>query len=203
MGRSRLGDSLGEDRRLAERMQAGERRAFEEFVDSFGPRVHRLVKRYVPNAADAEDVTQEVFIDIYRCIGNFRGDSALMTWVYRIAVNHCLRHQQRRRTDSVPYEEEALARLPDWRPGPAESAVQTELRSEVKVALDGLSAEHRNVVILHELHGLTYAECAEMLSVPVGTVKSRLFNAFKRLRVSMSGYVLGESAPCEAASETI
>ena len=185
-------------------MQAGERRAFEEFVDSFGPRVHRLVKRYIPNTADAEDVTQEIFIDIYRCIGNFRGDSALMTWVYRIAVNHCLRRQQRQRADSAPYDEEALARLPDWRPGPAESAVRSELKSEVKVALDGLSEEHRNVVILHELHGLTYTECAAMLKVPVGTVKSRLFNAFKRLRVSMSGYVLGESAAtCEAASETI
>lgn len=192
---------MGDDRRLAQRMKAGERRAYEEFVDSFGPRVHRLVTRHVANAADADDVTQEIFIDIYRGIGGFRGDSALMTWVYRIAVNHCARHAMRRKTDSVPYEDEALGRLPDWRPGPAESAARSELKAQVRGSLDTLTQEHRTVVILHELHGLTYAECAELLSVPVGTVKSRLSNAFRRMRVNLNGYVTGETAPRETASE--
>ena len=194
---------MAEDRRLVRRMQAGERQAYEEFVDSYGPRVHRLVRRHVANPADAEDVTQEIFIDIYRSIDRFRGESALMTWVYRIAVNHCLRAQKRRKGDCLPYDE-TLDRLPDWRPGPSESAVQGELAGQVRGALDQLSGDHRTVVILHELHGMTYTECAEALEIPVGTVKSRLSNAFKRLRVSLSSYVLGESAaPGEPASESV
>src|SRR5258706_16474749 len=76
-------------------MKQGDRRAFEEFVDLYGARVHRLVKRYVDNAEDAADVSQEVFIDLYRGIGSFRGECSIMTWVYRIAVNHCLRHCER------------------------------------------------------------------------------------------------------------
>ena len=183
---------MQDDRRLARRIQQGERRAFEEFVDSYGPRVHRLVKRYVENPSDADDVTQEIFIDLHRCIGGFRGDSALMTWVYRIAVNHCLRHQQRRKPDSIPYEDGALDADGDWRVNPEQSVGKLELSETVHCALGNLSPMHRDVVILHELHGLTYEECAAALAVPVGTVKSRLSNAFKRLRVSLSGYVLGD-----------
>src|SRR5436190_9390152 len=70
---------VADDRRLVRRLQAGERKAYEELVDAYGPRVHRLVKRYVTNPSDSEDVTQEIFIDIYRCIGSFRGESQLMT----------------------------------------------------------------------------------------------------------------------------
>jgi RNA polymerase sigma-70 factor (ECF subfamily) len=184
-------------------MQSGERRAYEEFVDLFGPRVHRLVKRHVQNPSDVDDVTQEIFIDIYRCIANFRGDSALMTWVYRIAVNHCLRHEQQRRADSAPYDENALNALPDWRPGPAEAAARSELKAQVRGSLITLTQDHRTVVILHELHGLTYTECAELLSIPVGTVKSRLSNAFKRMRVNLSEYVLGDAPAGQAASEII
>ena len=190
---------MADDLRLARRMAAGERRAYEEFVDSFGPRIHRLVKRHVSNASDAEDLTQEIFIEIYRCIGRFRGDSALMTWVYRIAVNHCLRHQQRLKPESVAFDD-SLERLPDWRPDPAESAAKAELKGKVEEALGGLSGDHRTVVILHELHGMTYSECAAALEIPVGTVKSRLSNAFKRLRVSLSDYVLGDSAAACAAT---
>lgn len=193
---------MADDKGLAQRMAAGERRAYEEFVDSFGPRIHRLVRRYVANPSDAEDLTQEIFIEIYRCIGRFRGDSALMTWVYRIAVNHCLRHQQRLRPESIAFDD-SLEKLPDWRPDPAESASKTELKGKVQGALGGLSGDHRTVVILHELHGMSYSECAEALEIPVGTVKSRLSNAFKRLRVSLSDYVLGDSAACAAASETV
>lgn len=183
---------MKDDRRLAQQVAVGERRACEELVDSYGPRVHRLVRRYVPNPSDAEDVTQEVFIDLYRCIGKFRGESTLMTWIYRIAVNHCLRFREKSKPDSMPLDD----RIPesDWRADPERSAVRHELFSNVREAVAGLSALHRDVVILHELHGLTYVECAEALQVPVGTVKSRLSNAFRRLRESLSGCVLPERA---------
>ena len=173
-------------------MAGGDRRAFEEFVDTYGARVSRLVKRYVANAADADDVTQEVFIDLYRSIGTFRGHSSLMTWVYRIGVNHCLRHCERNKNGSVPFEDGLLEVDGDWRSNPAQAAVKEELNDYVHGALGQLTEVQRDVVVLHELHGLTYEECAAALEVPVGTVKSRLSNAFKKLRVSLSGYVLGE-----------
>jgi RNA polymerase sigma-70 factor (ECF subfamily) len=184
---------LSNDLLLARRIQQGDRRAFEEFLDSYGARVHRLVRRYVSNESDAEDVTQEIFFDLYRGIGNFRGDAALSTWVYRVAANHCIKHRQRAKPDSLPYEE-TLQAEEDWRADPLRSATKRELSEQVSCALDQLSPLHRDVVILHELHGLTYQECANVLDVPVGTVKSRLSNAFRRLRGVLGSYVLGQSS---------
>lgn len=98
-------------------------------------------------------------------------------------MNHCLRHCQRARPDSVPYEEQALPDE-DWQGDPVRSAVKQELSEQVKEALNHLSPLHSDVVILCELHGLTYRECASILEIPIGTVKSRLSNAFRRLRTS-------------------
>ena len=184
---------------MARRIRQGERKAFAEFLDAYGTRVHRLVRRYVPNPTDAEDVTQEIFCDLYRSIGQFRGDSALGTWVYRIAVNHCLRHCQRSRSDHVPLEETEIE-AQDWRSDPQQAAVKGELKDQVQSALDGLRPHHADVVVLCELHGLTYRECAKVLDIPVGTVKSRLSNAIRRLRVSLTSYVIGESADVVAAA---
>src|SRR5262249_29219916 len=124
-----------------------------------------------------------------------------MTWVYRIAVNHCLKHGEkagshRSYTTNGTYREE----LPDsdWRANPEQSAAKSELGRQVYAELGRLQPMHRDVVILHELHGLTYEECAKALEVPVGTVKSRLSNAFKKMRGGLQGYVLGETAPVHA-----
>jgi RNA polymerase sigma-70 factor (ECF subfamily) len=181
-----------DDIRLAQRIRQGDRRAFAEFVDRFGARVHRLVRRYVENPSDAEDVTQEVFLDLYRNLGGFRGEASLSTWVYRVAVNRCLRYCQRIRPDSVCYDEQTARAEEDWRSDPAQAAAKRELSDKVQDALDQLSPLHQDVVILCQLHGLTYQECATILKVPVGTVKSRLSNAFRRLRASLGGYVGGE-----------
>lgn len=189
------------DKRLVRRLRAGDPKAFAEFLDAFGGRVHRLVRRYVASEADAEDVTQEIFLDLYRGIGGFRGASALGTWVYRVALNHCLKQRARQHPPSEPYED-ALHTQADWQADPARSAAKRELSDQVHGALDNLSPLHRDVVLLHELHGLTYQECAHVLEIPVGTVKSRLFHAFGRLRVSLSGYVLNEPMPlCSSAVE--
>ncbi len=157
-------------------------------MDLYGARVHRLVGRYVANRSDAEDLTQEIFCDLYRCIGSFRGDSALSTWIYRLAVNHCLKYRQRRKPDSVNYEESVI-QASDWQVDPAKSALKADLANHVHSALDNLSPVHYDVVVLCELHGLTYQECAQALNIPVGTVKSRLFNAIRSLRVSLKSYV--------------
>jgi len=196
------GDSVRDDLRLARRIQQGEPHAFEEFVDSYGARIHGLVRRYVVNPSDAEDMTQEIFVHLYRNMGTFRGDSLLSTWVYRVAVNLCLKHCQRARPESLPYEEQTLPAT-NWQADPAQAAAKRELSEQVHNALEQLSPQHQDVVILHELHGLTYQECAQALEIPIGTVKSRLFNAFRRLQASLSAYVQGEAgALCvDAAGE--
>src|SRR5438093_12582892 len=122
-------------------MKQADRRAFEEFVDLYGARVHRLVKRYVDNAEDAADVTQEVFIDLYRGIGSFRGESSIMTWVYRIAVNHCLRHCDRSSKNCAPMSDLSdLSDLSDsyWRSNPEQSAAKSELGDQVYAELGRL-----------------------------------------------------------------
>src|SRR5437763_1906169 len=118
-------------------MQQGDRRAFEDFLGLYGTRVHRLVRRYVANPSDAEDVTQEIFIDLYRSIGQFRGRSALYTWVYRVAVNHCLKSCQRARPETLPLED-AMSNgreKPDWASDPHHAATRTELADHVTGAL--------------------------------------------------------------------
>lgn len=154
--------------------------------------MHRLVRRYVDNVTDAEDVTQEIFCDLYRCLGTFRWDSALSTWIYRVAVNHCLKYRQRRKPDSVNIEE-AEIQVSDWHADPAKSALKSDLASHVRTALENLSPLHYDVVVLCELHGLTYQECARALDIPIGTVKSRLFNAIRCLRSSLSSYVCDDA----------
>lgn len=181
------------DLNLARRIAEGERRAFEELVDRYGPRVHRLVCRYVGQEADAEDVTQEIFLDLYRSIGSYRGESTLATWIYRVSLNHCLRYREKQ-APAVDSIDEVANEPEDHQSDPVRHAARRELSDQVQVALKDLSPVQRDVIVLHELHGLTYRECADVLGVPVGTVKSRLANAFRCLRGSLGAYVLGEAA---------
>jgi len=183
-----------DEKRIVRRIQEGDRRAFEMLLDQYETRVYRLVLRYVPSVADAEDITQEIFLGIYRNICGFRGESSLSTWIYRVAMNHCLEHRRKKRAECMPYEEERLLPASDWRSDPVQVTTRRELSTELEKALEKLSPLHRDVVLLHEMQGLTYQECAKVLGVPVGTVKSRLSNAFSRLRELLGGYV------CEASS---
>lgn len=192
--------AVQDEKRLLKRMQKGEAEAFAEFVDRFGGRVHALARRYTRSEADAEDLTQEVFVALCKSIGNFRGESALGTWVYRVTVNICLKHQGRRPPEAAPLDNLPIA---DSTPTPEEHAARTELSAQVEGALANLSDNHREVVVLHEMHGLTYAECAEALGVPIGTVKSRLFHAFGRLRELLGRYVRGEEEIKPAARSAV
>lgn len=181
---------MHDDMKLAQRIREGEHRAFAEFLDAYGGGVQRLVRQYVRNRTDAEDVMQEIFCDLYRSIGGFQGRSALATWAYRVAVNHCLRYRERTRPDSVPYDDATVEIMTDWRADPAQMAEKGELADRVRCALDALSPRHYDVVILCEMLGLTYQECADALEIPVGTVKSRLSYAFRNLRRSLGDYML-------------
>lgn len=175
-----MASSLNE-RKLVAELKAGNREAFERLLDLYEDKVYNLVHRMV-GAADAEDVAQDALIEICKAVVSFRGDSSLGTWVHRVAVNVCLEHRRRRRPESVPLEAEILEREPDPLPDLAETVMRGEIKGSVNAAIDSLPDLHRDVVVLHELQGLTYAECAEALGCPVGTVKSRLSNAFVKLR---------------------
>jgi RNA polymerase sigma-70 factor (ECF subfamily) len=177
------------EQQLARRIQAGDRQAFEELLDAYETRVYRLALRFTGNIPDAEDVTQDVFLGVYKGLAHFRGDAALGTWIYRVAMNHCLEYRRKRRLESIPYDEELTLTSSDWRDDPEQSADKQELSERVEAALKCLSPQHRDVIVLHELQGLTYQEVAATLNVPVGTVKSRLSNAFRRLRDLLGGYV--------------
>ena len=183
------------ERQLVERIQGGDRAAFETLLDLYETRVYRLALRFTNSVADAEDVTQEIFVAVYKGLGQFRGSSALGTWIYRVAMNHCLEFRRKRKLDCMPYDEELRIASSDWREDPFLSAERHELSSRVEEALKCLSPLHRDVIVLHELQGMTYQEVAAALDVPVGTVKSRLSNAFRRLRDLLGGYVREEGAP--------
>jgi RNA polymerase sigma-70 factor (ECF subfamily) len=178
-----------DEQKLVQRVRTGDQKAFEELMDLYETRVYRLALRFTGNVADAEDVTLEIFHGIYRSIGRFRGNSALGTWIYRIAMNHCLEFRRKRRLEVTPYDEELTLVTNDWREDPVQSADRQELSARVEAAINSLSPLHRDVVVLHELQGLTYQEVAATLNVPVGTVKSRLSNAFRRLRDLLGGYI--------------
>jgi RNA polymerase sigma-70 factor, ECF subfamily len=182
-----------EERRLVERIQAGDRQAFEQLLDAYETRVYRLALRFTGHESDAEDVTQEIFLAVYRSIARFRGDSALGTWVYRVAMNHCLEYRRKKRLEHVPLDDSLMLASGDWRDDPMQTANKQELSARVEAAINSLSPVHRDVIVLHELQGLTYQEVAATLDVPVGTVKSRLSNAFRRLRDLLGGYVFEES----------
>jgi RNA polymerase sigma-70 factor (ECF subfamily) len=190
-----------QERQLAWRVAAGDRKAFEELLDRYGPRVQRLARRYAFTESDAEDLTQEIFLDIFRCAANFRGEAQLGTWLYRIALHHCMRHREKAYRDHSHRAPDGASETerPDPSGDPAKRSASRELSHQVHTALEGLSPLHRDVVVLHELHGLTYQECARILEVPVGTVKSRLSNAFRHLRATLGPYVLGEESPGERA----
>ena len=179
-------------------MKAGDTQAFAQFVDSYGGRIHSLTRRYARTASDAEDLTQDIFVDICRGIGQFRGESSLGTWVYRITLNHCLKAQGRSHPEPLELTEESAFQTDEG--NPHRHLARRELADKVDDALLALTPAHRDVVILHELHGLTYAECAAVLQIPVGTVKSRLSNAFGRLRTCLSEYVLGTEPKPESIS---
>ncbi len=174
-----------DERNLVARLRAGDREAFEKLMDLYEDRVYSLVHRMV-GAADAEDVAQDALVEICKSVAGFRGDSALATWVHRVAANVCLEHRRKRKVLFVPLEEEAECEA-DPQGDPSIALEACEVKGNVDAALGKLSEAHRDVVVLHELHGMTYAECARALGCPVGTVKSPLSNAFGKLRELLRG----------------
>ena len=173
------------DLSLVRSAQSGEIWAFDRLVLKYRARVVELAMRYTRNSADAEDAAQEAFIRAYRGLQQFRCESAFYTWLYRIASN-CARNLLKARsrdlihsTVELPDEQNAAdppARLQDLET-PEELTLTDEIRGMVSATLEKLSEAHRAVITLREIDGLSYQEIASEMSIPVGTVRSRVFRA--------------------------
>ncbi|MBW3846754.1 RNA polymerase sigma factor RpoE [Aeromonas hydrophila] len=172
------------DEQLVERVQRGDKNAFNLLVKKYQHKVVNLVARYVNNPGDVPDVAQEAFIKAYRALPTFRGESAFYTWLYRIAVNtakNYLTSQGRRPPSSdVEAEEaeyygggEALREVAT----PENLTLTDEIKRTVFSAIEALPEDLRTAITLRELEGLSYEEIAEIMDCPVGTVRSRIFRA--------------------------
>jgi RNA polymerase sigma-70 factor (ECF subfamily) len=172
------------DEQLVERVQRGDKNAFNLLVRKYQHKVVNLVARYVNNPGDVPDVAQEAFIKAYRALPTFRGESAFYTWLYRIAVNttkNYLTSQGRRPPSSdVEADEaeyygggEALQEVAT----PENLALTDEIKRTVFTAIEALPEDLRTAITLREMEGLSYEEIAEIMDCPVGTVRSRIFRA--------------------------
>lgn len=173
------------DQLLVERVQRGDKKAFELLVSKYQRKLMRLVLRLVRDQAEAEDVVQESFIKAYRALANFRGDSAFYTWLYRIGINtakNYLVSQGRRAptsTDADIEEAETFIDADGLRDinTPESLLASKQIAETVNAAMMSLSEELRNAITLREIEGLSYDEIAEVMLCPIGTVRSRIFRA--------------------------
>src|SRR5215213_2615129 len=167
---------------LIERCAAGDQAACAELVSTHQRMVFGLAVHLLGDRDEALDLSQEVFLRVFRTISSFRGQSALRTWIYRIAINQARNRQRwwrrRRRGDQVQLEQHVLEHGDLRQPGDSDSPdrvlARKELATKLWAALDHLPFDQRTVVVLREIDGLSYDEIAESLEVAIGTVKSRL-----------------------------
>ena len=160
---------------------------FEKLVTAYEKNVYNIALRMVGDPDDAADMTQETFIKAYRALSGFRGDSKFSSWLYRIASNVCLdflrsrsRHPQVS-LSTVDEDDRATFELPDMRQNPEEQLMKKLSMEAVRRGLEQLPEQQRQILVLRELGGLSYAELAQTLGLEEGTVKSRIFRARKRL----------------------
>ncbi len=167
-----------DDRVLVERYLAGDRRAFNELMSAHEDRVFSVCLRIMRNREAAFDAVQETFITVFRKAHLYNGESAFSTWLYRVAVNTCydqLRKAKRRAADTLPEHHDPADLSSE------DAFTSAELRPELHAALDAIPQEFAAAVILSDIEGMSIADAAEVLGVPEGTVKSRVFRGRRQL----------------------
>jgi len=172
------------DRQLVERVQKGDKRAFDLLVLKYQHKMVSVVGRYIHDSHEVYDVVQEAFIKAYRALGNFRGDSQFYTWLYRIAINtaknYLVSRGRRPPSSDVDVEDAEYYSGSDLLKDvdtPENNLFRDELKAEVDAAIRDLPEDLRTAVTLRELEGLSYEEIADVMGCPVGTVRSRIFRA--------------------------
>lgn len=191
---------------LIRSVQNGSANTFEALVTENEAHIFKLCLRMTGNREDAADLTQEAFLKAYRSIASFRGDCRFSSWMIRIASNVCLdflRSKSRKQTVPLTTEnddgEEAELDIPDTAPLPEDRLLSGELKASISRGFERLSDEQRQILVLRELDGLSYDEIAGTLGIEIGTVKSRIFRARKRL----CAFLLREGNIPESLSSSI
>jgi len=173
------------DQQLVERVQRGDKAAFDLLVSKYQRKIFRLLSRLIRDQAEIEDVAQEAFVKAYRALPNFRGDSAFYTWLYRIAINtakNYLVSQGRRAPTTTENDVEDAETFDDGEHlrdlnTPDSMLLTKQVAEAVNRAIDQLPEDLRTAIVLRELEGLSYEEIAESMNCPIGTVRSRIFRA--------------------------
>ncbi len=180
------------DLELVERVQAGDKSAFDLLVKKYQGKIAKLVSRFVHDPLEVEDVTQEAFIKAYRGLANFRGDSAFYTWMYRIAINTAKNYLVSigRKTpdigvDSQEAEQFEGASLLKENATPESMVLAEEIKLRVFDTIEKLPLELKTAITLRELEGLSYEDIAEAMDCPIGTVRSRIFRAREAIDTSL------------------
>lgn len=179
---TRLSEDL--DRELVLKVQMGDKGAFDLLVLKYQHRLVHLVNRYVKDPHEAQDVAQDAFIKAYRALGDFRGDSAFYTWLYRIAINTAKNYLLSRSRRHYDYEVdvqdaeqvEAAPQLRDIET-PEDLLMNEQVVRVIREAIEALPEEMRIAITLREFDGMSYEEIAEAMDCPIGTVRSRIFRA--------------------------
>lgn len=189
-----------DERQLVRRAKRGDEKAFRTLMERYRRKVYSIAYGMVHNPEAAYDISQEVFIKVYRYLGSFQGSSSFYTWLYRISVNlsiDWLRKQGRR--DLVDFDDTLLRREPDGAEAmvvptlqdsdPLKALGRKELRDQIARAFESLSEKHRAVLLLREVEGLSYDEIARALKIHKGTVMSRLHHARRNLQRALRAYM--------------
>lgn len=173
---------------LVSRAQNGDHEAFEQLVVNYEKRVYNLALRMSRNPEDALDLAQEIFIRVYKSLPFFKRQSAFSTWLYSVASNACIdftrREKRKNRIATLSIDDEkndTVYEIPDLRYQPENELEKNAMREELVHALDALSPEHREILVLREINGLSYDEISEALDIECGTVKSRICRAREKL----------------------
>jgi RNA polymerase sigma-70 factor, ECF subfamily len=173
------------DQQLVERVQRGDKAAFDLLVSKYQRKIFRLLSRLIRDQAEVEDVAQEAFIKAYRALPNFRGDSAFYTWLYRIAINTAKNHLVSRGRRAPTTTEADIEEAETFDDGdhlrdlntPESMLLTKQVGEAVNRAIDQLPEDLRTAIVLREIEGLSYEEIAESMNCPIGTVRSRIFRA--------------------------
>ena len=189
------------DQALVERVQKGDKKAFDILVLKYQQRVMNILSRYVRDPSEVQDLAQETFIKAYRALKNFRGDSAFYTWMYRIAINTAKNHlvsASRRATESaVDAADAEQYDSGDWLreyATPEKELLAKEMNKVIHDAIRDLPSDLKEAVTLREMEGLSYEEIADVMDCPIGTVRSRIFRAREAIDKQLKPLLDGHDA---------